>query len=143
MLRLFSKRAPFSAVMLTALVIGLYPQSGEAFSAGNGIKVYQINSSSFEVVPRSSGSTADFWCGASQYARRVLGAGWSDQIYVVRGRGPSEATNKRSAVQFTLTPEQAGLSVGRKGFFTTGLKTGDYMSVQQGNAMCTRDPVRP
>lgn len=121
----------------------LSPSVGQAFTLANGVQVNAVSDTVFEVVPRSSGTVEEFWCGASEYARRVLGADWRDPIYVLRGRGESVTTGKRSAVQFTLSADQvAGLGADR-GWFSFGIRPGDSMSVQQARTYCNQRPIRP
>lgn len=103
-------------------LMGAMPQMAMAFRAPNNNVVNPVSDSVFEVVGRVGTSAADFWCGAGDYARRVIGVGPGQRIYVVRELGPSETSNRRSAVQFSLTsPEGADtrsrliLSVKHKG----------------------------
>lgn len=131
----------FSAMCCTMMLQLASPAL--AFTLPNGVQVNAVDNQVFEVVPKSSGTTDDFWCGASEYARRVLGAGWRDTIYVFRGRGISETTGKRSAVQFTLSRERAPDLPAERSWFKLGLKAGDSMSVQQARAYCNQRPTRP
>ena len=97
--------------------------------------------SDFEVIPKSSGSYSDFWCGASEYSRRVKGASWTDRIYVVQGRSTSVTTGRRSAVQYTLSPVEVGVAPPPQGWLALGIKPGDSMSVQQAHSYCMQVPV--
>ncbi len=117
--------------------------AAQAFTLPNGVEVNAVDDLVFEVVPKSSGTLDDFWCGASEYARRVLGAGWRDTIYVYRGRGVSQTTGKRSAVQFTLSSERAPDLPAERGLLRLGLKAGDSMSVQAARGHCNQRPIRP
>lgn len=132
---------PLPALGCTLML--LVPSIGQAFTLANGVQVNAVNDTVFEVVPRSSGTVEEFWCGASEYARRVLGADWRDPIYVLRGRGESVTTGKRSAVQFTLSFDQVAGLGGDRGWFTFGIHPGDSMSVQQAKTYCNIRPVRP
>lgn len=125
---------------LAATLLG--PVAAEAFTTPNGARVNSIDDLIFEVIPKTSGSYDEFWCGAAEYARRVKGAGWRDLIYVVRGRGTSVTTGRRSAVQFTLSPEEVGVAPPPQGWLALGVKPGDRMSVQQARRYCDRSPVR-
>ena len=125
---------------LAATLLG--PVAAEAFTTPNGAKVNSIDDLIFEVIPKTSGSYDEFWCGAAEYARRVKGAGWRDLIYVVRGRGTSVTTGRRSAVQFTLSPEEVGVAPPPQGWLALGVKPGGRMSVQQARRYCDRSPVR-
>lgn len=112
----------------------LAPIAAEAFTTARGTRVNPIDAQVFEVIPKSSGTVADFWCGASEYARRTKAAGWSDLIYVVQGRSTSVTTGKKSAVQFSLSASKAGPAP--QGWLRLGIKAGDRMSVQQANTYC-------
>ena len=69
-----------------------------------------LNNTVFEVIPRGRTDADGYWCAAADFARRSLGAGWQQPIYVVRGYGPSEATGRRTAVQFSLSPRPEGVA---------------------------------
>ncbi|MGR3760167.1 hypothetical protein ACUXV3_08530 [Roseobacteraceae bacterium NS-SX3] len=125
-----------------AAVLAL-PEAAAAFTTARGVRVNPVGNGVFEVIPRGAGRTGDFWCGAAEYARRELGAGWADRFYVVRGRGVSVTTGRRSAVQFTLDPQAAGVAPSRGGWLELGFRPGDSMSVQQGHTYCHQPPVRP
>ena len=103
---------------------------------GNG-RVYPINENVFEVVGNSGLGYDLWWCGASQYARRVLGAGWGAQVSIARGLGPSQATGRRSSVQFTLNPAALDVTVVHS-TSPNALVGGDTKTVQTGNMSCDR-----
>ena len=73
-----------------------------ATAAPNGYRTESINSTDFEVIPRARQDIDGYWCAAADFARRKLGAGWQQKIYVLRGYGPSETTGRRTAIQFSL-----------------------------------------
>lgn len=70
----------------------------------NGQQVYSVADGVFEVVLGSRHSLSGYWCGAADYARRELGAGWQDRIYVRRGLGEGVVADRSSSVLFTLQP---------------------------------------
>ncbi len=117
------------------------PQFADALTVRNGVRVNQVNSAVFEAVPRSSGNGMILWCAASEYARRALNASWQTEIYVARGMGPSETTNRRSAVQFTIDPNAAGVTPIDGSHSLNSFKVGDHMSVQRANGFCEEQPV--
>ncbi|KUJ80575.1 hypothetical protein AVO45_05885 [Ruegeria marisrubri] len=114
-----------------------------AGAAPNGFRAEAINSTDFEVIPRSRNDISGYWCAAADFARRKLGAGWTQPIYVLRGFGPSVTTGRKTAVQFTLDPGAAGLVPSDQGWIRSGLKPGDSMSVQRAQGFCEPVPVRP
>lgn len=120
----------------------LAPLGAEAARISRGIQVNPIDALIFEVIPTASGSYGDFWCGASEYARIEQGAGWRDYIYVVQGRSPSVTTGRRSAVQFTLAPDEVGVAPPPQGWLALGIHAGDRMSVQQARSYCDEMRVR-
>ncbi|MDE4173418.1 hypothetical protein PXK01_04575 [Phaeobacter sp. PT47_59] len=130
-----------SVCCVMALHLG---SAAQAFTTSDGVRVNPVSPGVFEVIPQNSGSPRDFWCGASEYARRVLGAGWQDKVYVLRGRGVSVTTGKRSAVQFTLSAERIDVpSVGRRSWLRIGLRVGDALSVQQAGLYCHDRSIDP
>ena len=106
-----------------------------------GARVYPLEGGVFEVVPQSSGYGGgnDYWCAASDYARRYLGAGWQTPIYVYRGMAPGEASGRKSTVLFTLDPVTS--EVPQRGVRRTGaFHVGDSMTVQGGDNLCNAFP---
>ncbi|TDK51598.1 hypothetical protein E1832_03075 [Antarcticimicrobium luteum] len=135
---------PISPVLaaLTALCLAL-PIPAEAFSGRRDTRAYPISDVAFEVIARTAGSADVYWCGASDYARRVLNAPWSAKIHVLRGRGPSVTTGRRTAVQFTLDAQAVPPQPRELFFVLNRLRPGDRMSVQQAATHCAPPPVRP
>ncbi|MCF6232318.1 MAG: hypothetical protein L3J36_04355 [Rhodobacteraceae bacterium] len=129
------------AIVAMALVPILAPINAGAFPPRIGTRVAQVTGAIFEVVPDSAGGGSVYWCGASEYARLTLGAGWRTRIYIARGLGTSVTTGRRSAVQFTLDPAAAGITPTGPYRSRNSLKTGESMSVQEGNRLCEQNPV--
>lgn len=127
-----------SGVVLLVGSLLLSATSASAFTSRLGAKVNPVNADVFEVVPKSGGIGQDYWCGAGDYARRELKAGWSDVVYISRGRGPSETTGKRSAVQFTMNAQVAGASPGASYKSDNSLERGEGMSVQSAFGYCNK-----
>lgn len=124
--------AVFAALVLSA------PAS--AYNGRLGFQTVALNSTVFEVIPRGRTDVDGYWCAAADFARRTLGAGWQQRIYVYRGYGPSEATGRRTAVQFSLQPPKEPAQR-NSGFVTSGFTPGDSMSVQGANGRCNRRPL--
>ncbi|UWQ31695.1 hypothetical protein K3555_13960 [Leisingera sp. M527] len=116
------------------------PAAADPFTTNRGVRVLPVNDTVYEVVPRGSGGTWDYWCAAAEYARRELGAGWMDRFYVVRGRDVSVTTGRRSSVQFTLYPKRSGVEP-KTGWLSLGFRPGESMSVQQGYGYCVNEPA--
>ena len=109
---------------------------GNAFTSRDGSRVNPVSDVVFEVVPKGGGLGRNYWCAAGDYAQRALKAPWDAQLYISRSRGPSETTNRRSAVQFTLQSSVAGDP--EKGAFvsTNALTRGDNMRVRDAFNQC-------
>ncbi len=126
---------------LTALCLAL-PVPAGAFNGRHDTRVNPISDTSFEVIARTAGSTDDYWCGASDYARQVLNAPWTARIYVLRGRGPSTTTGRRTAVQFTMDAGAVPTRAERLFQLPNRMEPGDHRSVQLAAIACERIPVR-
>jgi len=128
-----------SLAALTALCLVL-PIPAGAFNGRRDTRAFAIDDTTFEVIARTAGSADDYWCGASDYARRVLNAPWTAQIYVLRKRGPSVTTGRRTAVQFTLdaVPPQSQ----DQAQILNLMKPGNHLSLQLAAMYCAPPPVR-
>lgn len=118
---------------VSAVILLTVPVSS-ASAARNGYQTVSVNNTVFEVIPRARQDVDGYWCAAADYARRTLGAGWQQRIYVWRGYGPSEATGRRTAVQFSL--QQPTNVAQQSSSFSVGFKAGESMSVQGANGRC-------
>lgn len=124
----------FRITALCSLVALSLPVGASAFTSHDGIRVNPVKVGTFEVVPRAGGLGRSYWCGAGDYAHRALKADWDAPLYIVRERGRSETTNRRSAVQFSLKAPAAG-SGGTYGTVNS-LDVGDRMTVSQAFGYC-------
>ncbi len=106
----------------------------------NGYRALPVDSNVFEVVPGVRQDIDGYWCAAADFARRGMGASWQQKMYVVRGYGPSVTTGRRTAVQFALDPQAAGVTPRESGGVVSGFQVGDSMSVQSANALCKARP---
>ncbi|MFK7754864.1 MAG: hypothetical protein AB8B51_20255, partial [Sedimentitalea sp.] len=83
------------------------PATVSAFHAENRHAVNAVNDQVFEVIGRAGSAGSDYWCAAGDYAHRVLKAGSSSRIYIVRERGTPVTSKRKLGVQFSLTaPEK-------------------------------------
>ena len=131
-----------SGVVLAAMaLLAACETDPNRFSAPGGASVYGIHANVFEVVAPSSDGSRVFWCAAAEYARRVRGAPWTAEITVARSLGPSEATDRVSAVQFTLNPGAVGITPVRSPF-PNQFELGDTFTVSQGNFECDKLRLR-
>ncbi|MGV6847712.1 MAG: hypothetical protein ACWA5A_04970 [Marinibacterium sp.] len=131
---------PTNAKLLLGAALGLTFAVAAVSAARSGFsapqsRVYQIDANTFEVVGNSGRGARLYWCGAATYARRELGASWQDKVTIARTLGPSAATGRRSAVQFTLTPEALGITP-ISSPTPNAFAVGDTMTVTSGNGFC-------
>lgn len=126
------KRISILALLLAAACET--PDDG-TFYTNFGIQVNPVGPTLFEVQSSRSGRTDDYWCGAAEYARRALGAKWSDPVYVARGLGTSVTTGRTSAVQFTIDPAAEGITPTASNALS-GFRPGDSLSVQRAHTYC-------
>ena len=92
-------------LVFTALAIAaMTPGPSLAWRAFNGTEVNPVRKGVFEVIPHGRSGPQQFWCGAGDYARQVLGVSATQRIYIWRGLGPSATRPGKKSVQFSLTP---------------------------------------
>lgn len=120
-----------------ALVIAGAAQAQSFLATAGDARVYQINENVFEVVGNSGRGFDLWWCGAATYARRALGASWAQPVTISRTLGQSQATGRRSSVQFTLNPQALGIATLRS-YSPNALVVGDTKTVQDANRSCSR-----
>lgn len=123
-----------------ALAVFAFGVPVAANAANLGFQTRAINSTEFEVIPRTRDDIDGYWCAAADFARRDLGAGWQDPIYVLRGYGPSVTTGRRTAVQFSLNPPPSGPAP-KTNVVTTPFVVGSSVSVQGANGRCGRRQI--
>ncbi|MEO1733976.1 MAG: hypothetical protein AAFR45_10170 [Pseudomonadota bacterium] len=121
-------------VLLAALAA--VPSSGFTFQAENTLEVNQVNADVFEVVGRPGVMSNDYWCGAGDYVRRSLNMPWNTRIYISRELGKSDTTGKRSAVQFTMSPEKVGVTPWEGNWVSNILTLGYSMSATGAYGEC-------
>ena len=121
-------------------VFALAFSAADAFTGPRDTQIAQVNNVVYEVGARGSGIGDDLWCGAADYARRGLGAGWKTKVYVVRGRGRAVVTARSTAAHFTLDPAAAGIKPLARGSTVNSMAIGYSMSVQRANTLCSMPP---
>jgi hypothetical protein len=126
---------PFRTIFPATLFVAAISAAG-AFGSPRQTQIAPVNNAVFEVGARGSGTANTLWCGASDYARRTLKAGWKVKIYVVRGRGDAVVTSRTTAAHFTLDPAAAGIKPLADGSTMDSMAVGYSMSVQRANGMC-------
>ncbi len=120
-------------LFLTAALV--LPSVAAGFQAINRFEVYPVNKSGvFEVVNRHGSAPKDFWCGAGDYAIRVLRTSATQRVYLVQPVGPAVTVQGRKGVQFALNPpEGADTSTG---YSVSVKKVGDNMPAHMAQNYC-------
>lgn len=104
--------------------------------------VYPVGDGVFEVVIESSQTSSGYWCGASDYARRALGAGWNDRIYVYRGMAEGVVADRRSTVLFTMTPPQGAAPDQPAVSRVNAYRPGQSLTVRSAQSQCSNLVLR-
>ncbi|TMV03258.1 hypothetical protein FGK63_19810 [Ruegeria sediminis] len=118
--------------VLSALI--LVPGVASAFRAWNRAQVYDLGSGVFEVVNYFGTVPRDYWCGAGDYAIRVLRTPATQRVYLWQAEGPSVSEPGRKGVKFSLKPP-AGADT-TPGFTVTVKRVGDNMSASMAQNYC-------
>lgn len=129
------------AAMVCAGVLAGCGVENDYFRTTRGERVYALEGGVFEVALMDQGYLPGYWCNAGNYARRALGAGWNDRVYVHRGLGPGVAANRKNTVLFTLTPPGAPQSEGAI-VRINAFKPGQNLTVRNAESQCRSDPFR-
>jgi hypothetical protein len=119
-----------------ALVFLSIPTWALSWLAWNKYEVFPISDTVFEVIerPGSAGGAAQYWCGAGDYAQRVLKTKTNQKIYIWKPVGKSVTTSARRAVQFsTNAPENASSS---PGYSLSIRAVGDSLSTAAAQRYC-------
>lgn len=95
--------------IIATIALTLVAASAHASNLINRVDVFDIGSGTFEVILRRAGGAQTYWCGAGDHAFK-LGARANARVYVVSGPQPSTAQPGKTAVTFTIAPEQAGVA---------------------------------
>ncbi|MFC3614277.1 hypothetical protein ACFORG_10940 [Lutimaribacter marinistellae] len=115
-------------------LLALLPGSALAFTAFNRHEVEPVGNGVFEVLNEVGSGAQQYWCGAGDYAIRVLGAGATQRVYLWRAKGPAQTRANRQSVQFSLTAPTGvdttpGLSLSTK-------RVGDNMTAASAQNYC-------
>ena len=94
---------PATRLVLTAALIAA-PGWALAWWAWNRHEVEPVSDGVFEVIGEVGSGAQNYWCGAGDYAIRVLGVEPARRIYTWRGLGPSVTRPGRKAMQFAFAP---------------------------------------
>lgn len=131
-----------SSLLAISLCLTSLPADAGNFVSRSGARVFPLSNGIFEVVPSARTSGGDYWCAAGDFAQRSLRAPWTARVFVVQGRAPSVTNGRRSAVQFTLDPQAAGVTPLDGALSINSLRPGDNMTVQSAFSYCGIRPNR-
>ncbi|MEX0287378.1 MAG: hypothetical protein AB3N23_22450 [Paracoccaceae bacterium] len=133
-------RQTWIAGLVTAATV-LAAGTASAFTSSNYMRVNPVSDSVFEVLPRGGARrSGDYWCAAAEYLLFTGVSNATQRIYVVRALGPGQTANRRSTVQFSITPP-AGVDT-TPGISLTVRRVGENMSAHLARSQCFfRDPI--
>ncbi|MCV2891063.1 RraA family protein [Ruegeria aquimaris] len=112
----------------------LAPGMALAFQAFNRFEVYPVSKGVIEVVNRNGSAPKDFWCGAGDYAIRVLRTSATQRIYLVRPVGPAVTVQGRKGVHYALQPPP-GVNT-TPGYSVSVKVVGDNMTASMAQNYC-------
>lgn len=125
---------------VVAICSSALPAAAQEYRAVNTLYVNRVDKYVFEVIGRPSANREDYWCGAGDYVRRVIGAPWKTKIFVVSGISRGVTTGAKSAARFTLHPEEVGIEPYEAGWISDTLTIGYSRSVTFAFDRCHRRP---
>jgi len=137
-----SSRPPVIAATLGVLALagctelpGTGGPQADYYSTRAQARIYVLDTGAFEVVPLIGAEGAAYWCAASEYARLRLGAGYGQDIFVVKGRAPSTVTGRVDSITFSLEggARAEGAPFVRQSY---SFKPGDNFSVSSAESFC-------
>lgn len=123
--------------LLTAFTLAA-PVSAKAVFTRDGYSVHKVNDNVYEAVAEEEFSGEAFWCVAGSFAQIDLKASPNAEVYVVRGFGASETTDRKTAAQFTLDPQAAGVTPAEGSDDLNTLTVGEHMAVDVARSHCER-----
>ncbi len=121
-------------ITLAATLAMILPSAALAFRAFNRMEVLPVSNGVYEVVSEVGAGPTNYWCGAGDYAQRVLGAGSTDRVYIWQGIGPSVNRPGKKSVQFSLTPPPGADT--STGYSVNVDRPGDNMNVSMAQNYC-------
>jgi hypothetical protein len=125
-------------IALTTCILALVATSSIAKNSMKhaGFEVNPVNDVVYEAVSDGAHGGGAFWCAAGLFVESVLKASPKTEIYIVRGAGPSVTTNRRSAAQFTIEPEAAGVTPAPLSDNLNELNVGGHMHASLARNFC-------
>jgi len=126
------KRSVLAAIAATVVTTSAVAQS----MTHAGFEIHPVNDVVYEAASDGAHGGAAFWCAAGMFVETVLKVSPKTEIYVVRGAGASVTTNRRSAAQFTIEPEKAGITPAESSGNLNKLTVGEHMHAGLARNFC-------
>lgn len=126
---------PFTMISCAAVLAGTAAAQAQSLK-GPGFEINPVNAHVYEVVSEGGHGGAAFWCAASLFVEQELKQPMGTEIYVARGAGPSETTDRRSAAQFTIDPAAAGITPAQGSDDLNDLVVGEHMAANEARTFC-------
>ncbi|WP_425043169.1 hypothetical protein [Primorskyibacter sp. S87] len=120
--------------LAVAATLFLAPSSALAWWAFNRHQVEPVGNGVFEVVAEVGSAPKDFWCGAGDYAIRVLRTSATQRIYIWKAIAPSTIRQGRKGVQFALQPPPGADT--STGYSLTVKREGDNLNAAMAQGYC-------
>lgn len=127
--RLFCVAAAFAMVPIVASAQGL------SYNQRFDIPVFPIDANTFEVVEARGAGGTQMWCAAGTYVREVLEQR-DGALYILEGRGDSQALPGRKSVIFTTNAVPGAFSTVTQGV----RRAGQLFSSGHAYALCRDTP---
>ncbi|MFV0515721.1 MAG: hypothetical protein ACK5MY_19075 [Jhaorihella sp.] len=127
-------------IHLIPAVLAVAVSPATAFSAdmyGEGYEIHPVNDAVYEAVSDGAHGGAAFWCAAGEFVEIKLRASPATPIFVVRGGGVSETTGRKTAAQFTIDAEAAGVTPAQSGGNLNELVVGESMTAGEARNFCS------
>lgn len=125
-------------VLAALAIMAITPGASWAWRAINGTEVNPVRKGVYEGIPHGHSGPQQFWCGAGDYARQVLGVGPTQRIYIWRAIGPSETRPGAKSVQFALQPPP-GKEDYQPGYSLSVKNEGDNLDAAMAQRYCYND----
>ncbi len=121
-------------IVRLGLCLAMLPGLAGAWTAFNRHEVQPVGGGVFEVLNEFGSGAQQYWCGAGDYAIRVLGTGATQRVYIWRAIGPASTVSGRKSVQFSLTPPPGADTT--PGFSLSTRRVGDNMTAASAQNYC-------
>jgi hypothetical protein len=133
MRRQFAKAA-FALVVALAGCTTTSEIPQQDYTARNGLRVFEKDDGTFEVIALPGTSGGDYFCAAGDFARVMRNARATERVIVTRPNGPTTTVPRGRSMSFRIGPPGP-----RSGGFITNVpmgRAGASFSVAQAQSFC-------